>query len=517
MEIGARVVEIIRNDQGVSGGLYIARPGIQRALSMLENDDADILIVAELDRLGRDSAALIDIRRRIQEAGKSLVFCDGQSYADTPEGDMLYGINGQFKQYEKAKIKERTTKGRLLRANDGIQVSRALSPLGYHIVTHADVEAGRFPASEIGTYKVVEAEANIVRMIFDLYSQGSSLRSVCRALEACGIKTPKSGNDKWEPKTVSVILSNPVYKGDARFGRRQAKHDETRPKRGFKVRYLRPSPDGGIRMSAPAIVEAGTWEICQQNLAANPNTLSGKRAYLVTGFLRCSLCGAKMVGQRGQYHCSARDQGNKNRLHTYTVVASKADSMVIDTFLKAVENPHLTRIAIQAHVDEEREAQQHASANIDRKAVETALANLAAKEKATAETAIRAVLSGADPAVFDAIYGEYKIERERLQAQLQACEPKLINICAMTETARLTEALAHVENALTSDSVTEKEKRALLGNVVESITLDKTDSGRCKAVDVNLKYPFPFPSPSESPSQSQSDATVYCITACSST
>src|SRR4028119_842290 len=122
---------------GVSGGLYATRDRLQAALARIEAGDADTLITANLSRFSRDREHQSAIKKRVQAAGGGLVFCDMES-ADTPEGDLAFGIMGTFADYERKVIKERTMKGRR-RAEQGIQPCRNHSPFGYHVVTSKDV------------------------------------------------------------------------------------------------------------------------------------------------------------------------------------------------------------------------------------------------------------------------------------------------------------------------------------------------------------------------------------------
>ena len=59
-------------------------------------------------------------------------------------------------------------------------------------------------------------EAEIVKLIFDLYLQGSSIVGIMKELENQGIKTP-TGKDTWSKRTIDVILSNEKYIGVVRL------------------------------------------------------------------------------------------------------------------------------------------------------------------------------------------------------------------------------------------------------------------------------------------------------------
>lgn len=65
-----------------------------------------------------------------------------------------------------------------------------------------------------GNLVIVPEEAEIVRKLFRMYLEGSSLVQITRSLEADKIKTV-TGKDKWNTSVVSRMLVNEKYMGDA--------------------------------------------------------------------------------------------------------------------------------------------------------------------------------------------------------------------------------------------------------------------------------------------------------------
>jgi len=63
-----------------------------------------------------------------------------------------------------------------------------------------------------GQLVIVEDEAKIVRLIFDLYLQGHGCRRIKKHLERNGIKTV-TGKAQWSTSTIDRILSNEKYMG----------------------------------------------------------------------------------------------------------------------------------------------------------------------------------------------------------------------------------------------------------------------------------------------------------------
>jgi DNA invertase Pin-like site-specific DNA recombinase len=125
--IGAQVVGSYE-DPGVSGGLYLARPGIQQALADLESGKANTLIIAKFDRCSRDREHQSAIKKRVARAGARLIFCD-MEFPDSPEGDLQYGIMGSFAEYERMLIRQRCMDGARRRAQEGVQTKTAMRPL----------------------------------------------------------------------------------------------------------------------------------------------------------------------------------------------------------------------------------------------------------------------------------------------------------------------------------------------------------------------------------------------------
>ena len=215
------------HDGGVSGGFLLARPGMQLALADIQEGRADTLICPNISRYSRDVEHQQAVKKAVRAAGGHLVFCD-MDFADTPEGDLNFTIQGGFAEYEKAVIRKRTSAGRQKKAEQGIQPSRKTSPYGYSIATHADVLRGQAAFNEVGLYRVREDQAAHVRRMFADYHAGrQSLAGIARQLTLGGVPTP-GRSTQWSQTTIRYILANPVYKGIAVYGRFDNHMDENR-------------------------------------------------------------------------------------------------------------------------------------------------------------------------------------------------------------------------------------------------------------------------------------------------
>lgn len=71
-----------------------------------------------------------------------------------------------------------------------------------------------FTKDDKGNLVIVAEEAEIVRRIFRMYLEGSSLVQITKTLEEDKIKTV-TGKDKWNSSVISRMLVNEKYMGDA--------------------------------------------------------------------------------------------------------------------------------------------------------------------------------------------------------------------------------------------------------------------------------------------------------------
>src|SRR5207249_1059738 len=138
------------------------------------------------------------------------------------------------------------------------------APYGYRYVKKSDhAEA---------YYEVIEAEAEIVRMIFENYtSQGQSINAIARLLNERQIPT-RSAKTRWERSTVWGILRNPAYQGKACFGKTELRPRQriTRPLRQRNrmssrnsANHERPRQDW-IEIPVPALVNETIFALAQE-------------------------------------------------------------------------------------------------------------------------------------------------------------------------------------------------------------------------------------------------------------
>ncbi len=103
-EHGYALLEEIADD--CSGTIIMGnRPGGKLVLAMIAKRQADALIAHQIDRLSRDWVDFLVIRREWQRAGIELHFVATGQSLNTPEGDILEGLQGWMADNERKRYR----------------------------------------------------------------------------------------------------------------------------------------------------------------------------------------------------------------------------------------------------------------------------------------------------------------------------------------------------------------------------------------------------------------------------
>ena len=283
--------EWIFEDEGYSGTTLV-RPGLERVRDLAAEGQINAVLVYSPDRLSRKYAYQILLVEELARAGVETVFIMAPR-AETAEDQLLQQFQGMIAEYERAQILERSRRGKRHRARQGQVSVLSGAPYGYRYVRRSDEVAAY--------YEVIEAEAAIVRMVYDQYTAGGlSIGAITRLLNERQVPTRKQIS-RWERSTVWAMLRNPAYSGTACFGKTRVARRQriTRPLRlrqGVASRdsasHERPRNDW-IEIAVPAIVADETFARAQELLVQNKIQAPRRTVTpsIVQGLVACSKCG----------------------------------------------------------------------------------------------------------------------------------------------------------------------------------------------------------------------------------
>lgn len=287
-------------DDGYSGATLI-RPGLEQLRDVIAAGGIDRLSVHCPDRLARNYAHQVLLREAFIHAGVE-VHVLKQEVGQTPEDQLLLQVQGMISEYERAKIMERSRRGKRHAAQMGTVSALSGAPYGYRYVNKHD-GAGE------ARFDLVLEEARVVRQVFAWVGQDRcSIGEVSRRLNAAKEPT-RTGKTVWDRATVWDILKNPAYKGMAASGKTRV--GPLRPR--LRVQCGRPlQPRRAVSMQdlpreqwmsipVPALVSEGLFEAVQEQLQENQQRARvGQRGarYLLQGLLVCACCGYAYYGKQ---------------------------------------------------------------------------------------------------------------------------------------------------------------------------------------------------------------------------
>jgi site-specific DNA recombinase len=172
----------------------------------------------------------------------------------------------------------------------------------------------------VGYRRVIdEAEAAVVRRIFEMYANGLSAKAIVRRLNGEGVPPPRPRRGRraqgWTWTTISGsrakgigILNNELYIGRL-YWNKSLKDRE--PDTGKRVMRMRPR-DEWVRVDAPdlRIIPDDLWARVKARQASTVRRASRYRGgsppkHLFSGLLRCGVCGSHYIIKDSKYYaCS---------------------------------------------------------------------------------------------------------------------------------------------------------------------------------------------------------------------
>ena len=352
-EIGA---ELRFLDDGQSGANLI-RPALERLRDLAAMGAIDVVYVHAPDRLARSYAHQAVLIEELARAGTEVVVLN-RPIGQTPEDTLLLQLQGMFAEYERARIVERSRRGKRHLAQAGVVSVLGRAPYGYRYVGRHEAADGK------ARFEVVEGEAAVVRRMFEWVAQErGSLALVCQRLFEAGVPSP-TGKARWRESMVSALLTNPAYAGQARFGRQATApwQPPLRPPRGRapipkhpRRRFLAPA-EQWISIPVPALIDTALFEGTQAQLSENRRRRRQHKAgarYLLQGLLVCQSCGYALCGRRkaslrgaGQgyryYRCTGTDShrfAGQRQCDARPLPVEPLDAAVWAEVCRLLENP----------------------------------------------------------------------------------------------------------------------------------------------------------------------------------
>lgn len=264
----------VYTDEGITGCNTKRREGFKRMVADALEGKIDLIITKSVSRFARNTVDSLTAIRQLKDKGVECFFEKENIWTFDGKGELLLTIMSSLAQEEARSISENVTWGQRKRFADG-KYSLAYSRfLGYD-------------KGEDGGLVINEKQAQTVRLIFRLFLEGYTPHGIAKELTQRKILTP-GGVEKWSPSTVSSILTNEKYKGDALLQKSYIADFLTKKQvanRGEIQQYY-------VENDHPAIIQPEVFDAVQQEMLNRRNS-QGRYSGVdcLAAKLRCGQCG----------------------------------------------------------------------------------------------------------------------------------------------------------------------------------------------------------------------------------
>ncbi|NLK38719.1 MAG: recombinase family protein [Clostridiales bacterium] len=291
-----KVTKIYR--EVVSGDTIAARPIMQSLLMEIESGIWAGVLVMEIERLARGDTVDQGIVAQTFKYSDTKIITPVKIYDPNNEFDEEYFEFGLYMSRREYKtINRRLQRGRLASVKEGKYVGNK-PPYGYKRV--------KIENDKGYTLAPIPEEAEIVRLIYDLYTTGElepdrthkrlGISLIARKLNV--MKIPPKSNATWAPASVQEILTNPVYIGKVRWNWRPAVKKIADGQ--VKISRPRSSIEECIIVNGlhPPIIEESVWNKAQEYIKKNPPRPIGLNKTVknpLAGLVICGKCGRRMI------------------------------------------------------------------------------------------------------------------------------------------------------------------------------------------------------------------------------
>ena len=335
-------------DAGKSGKSIEGRAQFSQMMEDIKSgkDGVSYVLVFKLSRFGRNAADVLSSLQVMQDFGVNLVCVEDGIDSSKDAGKLMISVLSAVAEIERENIRVQTMEGRIQKAREG-KWNGGFAPYGYQLVD--------------GKLVVNEEEAEAIRVIYDQYIHTDiGANGIAKYLENHGIrKIPRQNgkNTMFDAHLIRLILKNPVYCGKIAYGRRR-----TEKVRGTRNEYKLVEQDNYLLVDGlhEAIVSEEVWQAAQVKLLAQAkkyehvNRGKDEHTHLLSGIVKCPICGAGMYGNKSikhksdgtkykdfyYYGCKHRSMIRGHKCDYKKQIREELlDSAVAEVIVKLVSNP----------------------------------------------------------------------------------------------------------------------------------------------------------------------------------
>lgn len=374
-------------DPGQSGA-SLERPGMDQVRDLVAAGGVSVVLAQDRDRFSREPAYTYLLRREFEEQGCTLKALNDRG-DDSPEGELMDGVFDQFAKFERAKLSERSRRGKMRKVREGKVIIARRPRYGFK------------PNEGRDGYEIDEAQMQVVRRIFAMAIEGMSFKAIKHVFEREGIPTPQ-GAEFWDRAFFRRCIMDDVYRPhsfeeiaaavspevaarldpDQRYGlwwfnrrgvRAKQVSEPSENGRRYRTKYswhhkpveewiAVPIHDSGIPRTTVDAARAGIED------QRTPSSAGRRFWELSGGILLCSDCGRRMTptpktkidkGRRyvySYYRCSRNHlHGRAGCVNSKNFRAEKLEQQIWEYVRELLLQPERLIAGLRRHTERERE------------------------------------------------------------------------------------------------------------------------------------------------------------------
>jgi DNA invertase Pin-like site-specific DNA recombinase len=195
----------IYTDEGISGTSVGKRKGFQEMIEDACAGKIDLILTKSISRFGRNIVDILTTLRKLSDLNPPVAVNFESEGINTSDGKnkLVISILSALAELESQQKSIAIKEGIRYRMQEGLYKFSVKNTIGYY-------------RDYSGRVKIEPAEAEIVRYIFDTFTEGASPKEIAESLTAQGIRSPK-GMEYWQSATIRNILQNEKYCGDVLY------------------------------------------------------------------------------------------------------------------------------------------------------------------------------------------------------------------------------------------------------------------------------------------------------------
>lgn len=360
-------------DAGKSGKSIEGRLQFNQMMDDIKSgkDGVSYVLVFKLSRFGRNAADVLSTLQVMQDFGVNLICVEDGIDSSKDAGKLMISVLSAVAEIERENIRVQTMEGRIQKAREG-KWNGGFAPYGYKLVN--------------GELVINEEEAEAIRVIFDQYvNTNTGANGISKYLEDHGIHKIIRQNGKtplFDASLIRKIIKNPVYCGKIAYGRRKMEKIH-----GTRNDYHLVEQDNFLLVDGihEPIVSEELWQSAQVKLLSQAkkyervNTGKDTKVHLLSGIVKCPVCGAGMYGNKSVKHkkdgtkykdffyygCKHRNMNRGYKCdYKKQINEELLDNSVSEIIIKLVSNPKFASMM-----------QEKINMQVDTTAIEQELAN----------------------------------------------------------------------------------------------------------------------------------------------